>query len=67
MVAMLATIANSRQTIVDINRVAGGNKLISCLLYYFILNPVVVAFANPFRRGCWKLLKSEVDYQKFHS
>jgi hypothetical protein len=50
---MLAAIADGRQAIVDMDREAGGNKLISCLIYYFILNPSKVAFANPFCRGSW--------------
>jgi hypothetical protein len=51
--AILATVANGRQTIVDINRKAGRNKLISCSIYYFILNPTLVALADPFGSGSW--------------
>jgi hypothetical protein len=35
--AILATIANSGQAIVNINREAGRNKLISCSIYYLLL------------------------------
>jgi hypothetical protein len=48
--AILATIANGGRAIVDIDREAGRNKLISCLSYYFILKPSEVASAKPFRR-----------------
>jgi hypothetical protein len=43
MEAILATIANSRQAIVDINREAGRNKLINPLIYHLILNASMVA------------------------
>jgi hypothetical protein len=49
--AILATIANSVQAIVDIDREAGRNKLISSLINYFILSPSMVALADPFCRG----------------
>jgi hypothetical protein len=51
--AILATIANSRQAIVDINREASRNKFISSLIYYLILNPSKAALAKPFCRGSW--------------
>jgi hypothetical protein len=51
--AMLATIAYVGQEIYSINREAGRNKLIYSLIYYFIPNPLMVALANPFRRGTW--------------
>ncbi len=49
--AILATIAEGKQAIVDINRDAGRNKLISHLFYHIILNPSMAASANPFCRG----------------
>jgi hypothetical protein len=49
--AILATVADGVRAIVDIDREASRNKLISCLIYYFILNPKGVALANPFCRG----------------
>jgi hypothetical protein len=49
--AILATVAYDRQAIVDIDREASRNKSISCLIYYLILNPSMVASANPFRIG----------------
>ncbi len=49
--ATLATVADDGQAIVDINREAGRNKLISRLIYYLILNPSMVALAKPFHRG----------------
>jgi hypothetical protein len=51
--AMLATIAIGGQEIYGINREAGRNKLIYCLIYHFRLNPLMAASANPFRRGTW--------------
>jgi len=51
--AILATIANGRQAIVDIDREAGRNKFISCLINYFILSPLMMALADPFCRGSW--------------
>ncbi len=50
MYATLATIANGGHAIVDINREARWNKLISCLIYYLILYLLKVASAKPFRR-----------------
>ncbi len=49
--AMLATIANGGQEIYNIDREAGRNKLIYCLIYQFKLNPLMATLANPFRRG----------------
>ncbi len=49
--AILATIANVGRAIVDINREARRNKLISHLLYYLILSPLTATLAKPFRRG----------------
>ncbi len=56
--AVLAIIANGGQTIVVIYREGGRNKLISPLLYSFILNPSMAASSNPFRRGSrgWGML-----------
>jgi hypothetical protein len=51
--AMLDTVANSGQVIVDMDREAGRNKLISCLIYNLILNPLMGVSANPLRRGSW--------------
>ncbi len=45
--AILATIADGRQAIVDIDREAGRNELISGWIYYFILNPSTADPANP--------------------
>jgi hypothetical protein len=49
--AVLATVADGERTIVDINREAGRNKLISHLIYTLILNPSRVALPNPFSIG----------------
>ena len=49
--ATLAAPANGRQAIVDIDREAGRNKFISCLINYFILSPSMMALADPFCRG----------------
>ncbi len=49
--AILAIIANGEQVIVGINREAGRNKLISHLIFTLILNPLMAALSNPFRRG----------------
>ncbi len=49
--SILATIANGRQAIVDIDREAGRNKFTSCLFNYFILSPSMMALADPFCRG----------------
>jgi hypothetical protein len=51
--AMLATIANGRQEIYHIDREAGRNKLIHCLIYHFKINPLMAALANTFCRGTW--------------
>jgi hypothetical protein len=51
--AILATVANGGQAIVDIDREAGRNKLISHLIYYILLNPPMMASAKPFRKGSW--------------
>ncbi len=51
--AMLATIANGGQEIYNIDREAGRNKLIYCLIHHFKLNPLMAALANPFCRGTW--------------
>jgi hypothetical protein len=40
--AILATVANIEQTIIDIIREAGRGTLISCLICYFILNGYVL-------------------------
>jgi hypothetical protein len=49
--AILATVADGGQAIVDIGREAGKNKLISFLIYYLILNPSTAASAKPFCSG----------------
>jgi hypothetical protein len=49
--AILATIADGEQAIVGIDREAGRNKLISCLIFTLILNPLAAALSNPFCRG----------------
>jgi hypothetical protein len=49
--AILAT--NSGRSIVDIDREACKNKLISLLIYYLIQNPLKTASAKPFCRGSW--------------
>ena len=36
---MLATVVNGRQAVININREAGRNKLISYLIYLFITKP----------------------------
>jgi hypothetical protein len=46
--AILATIADRRRAIVDIDREAGRNNLITVLFYYFILNPLTAALDDPF-------------------
>jgi hypothetical protein len=51
--AMLATIVDGEQVIVGIDREASRNKLISCLIFTFMLNPLTAAMSNPFRRGSW--------------
>ena len=56
--AVLAIIANDGQGIVGIDREVGRNKFIICLIHDIILNPSMVASANPFRRGSqgWGML-----------
>jgi hypothetical protein len=56
--AVLAIIANGGQGIVDIDREVGRNKFITRLIHDIILNPSMVASANPFRRGSrgWGML-----------
>jgi hypothetical protein len=49
--AILATVANAEQAIVDIYREAGRNKLIYHLIYTLILNPLMAALPNPFCRS----------------
>ncbi len=49
--AILTTAAHGGRAIVDIDREAGRDKFISCLIYYLIVNPSMVILANPFRRG----------------
>ena len=48
---VLAIIANGGQAFVDINIEASRNKLISHLLYIFILNPSTAASSNPLQRS----------------
>jgi hypothetical protein len=46
--AILATIADDgEQAIVDIDREAGRNKLISCLIHTLIINLLTAALPNP--------------------
>jgi hypothetical protein len=49
--AILATVADREGAIVDINREPSINKLISCLIYTLILNPLAAALPIPFCRG----------------
>jgi hypothetical protein len=49
--AILATLADGERAIVDIDREAGRNKLISRLIYTLVLIPLTAASANPFCRG----------------
>ena len=49
--AVLAIIADGGRAIVVIYREGSRNKLISPLHYNFILNPLMAASSNPFRRG----------------
>ncbi len=49
--AVLAVIADYRRAIIVIYREGSRNKLISPLLYSFILNPSMTASSNPFRIG----------------
>ena len=59
--AVLAIIADSGQGIVDIDREVGRNKLITRLIHDIILNPLMAALANPFRRGSqgWGMLDGQ--------
>jgi hypothetical protein len=56
--ANVATVVKGGQAIFDIDIEAGRNKLISHLLYNFILNPSMAATSNPFQRdpGGWGVL-----------
>ncbi len=56
--AILATVANCGWGIVDTNREASTNKLISHLIYNLILNCSMAALANHFRRDSrgWGIL-----------
>ncbi len=56
--AILAIIADGGQTIIVIYREGSRNKLISPLLYSFILNPSMAALPNPIRIGSrgWGML-----------
>ena len=56
--AVLAIIADGGRAIVAIYREGSRNKLISPLLYNFILNPSMAASSNPFRIGSrgWGML-----------
>ena len=51
--AIMATIVNRGQAIVNIDIEASRNKLFSNLLHNFILNPLMAASSIPFRRGSW--------------
>ena len=46
--AIVATVVDGGQEIVDIDIEAGRNKLIFHLLYSFTLNPSTAASSNPF-------------------
>jgi hypothetical protein len=56
--AVLAIIVDGRRAIVVVYREGSRNKLISPLLYNFILNPSMVALSNPFQIGSqgWGML-----------
>ena len=56
--AVLAIIADGGRAIVVIYREGSRNKLISPLLYNFILNPSMAASSNPFQIGSrgWGML-----------
>jgi hypothetical protein len=56
--AVLAIIADGGRAIVVIYREGSRNKLISPLLYNFILNPSMAASSNPLRIGSrgWGML-----------
>ena len=56
--AVLAIIADGGRAIIVIYREGSRNKLISPLLYNFILNPLMAASSNPFRIGSqgWGML-----------
>jgi hypothetical protein len=56
--AALAIIADGGRAIIVIYREGSRNKLISPLLYSFILNPSMAALSNPFRIGSrgWGML-----------
>jgi hypothetical protein len=49
--AILANLSDGEQAIVGIDREASRNKLISCLIFTLILNPLTAALSNPFHRG----------------
>jgi hypothetical protein len=49
--AVVAIIADGGRAIIVIYREGSRNKLISPLLYNSILNPLMAALSNPFRRG----------------
>jgi hypothetical protein len=49
--AIVAVVVDGGQAIVDIDIEAGRNKLISNVIYNFILIPLMVASSNPFQRG----------------
>ncbi len=57
--AILAIIADEEQAIVGIDREASRNKLISHLIFTLILNPLMAALSNPFRRGSQGCVLSE--------
>ena len=56
--AVLTIIADGGQGIVDIDREVERNKFITCLIHDIILNPLMAASANPFRRSSrgWGML-----------
>jgi hypothetical protein len=56
--AVLATVANGGQAIVDIDREACRNKFISHILYHVTLHPSAAASTNPFHSGSqwWGIL-----------
>ncbi len=59
--AVLTIISDGGQGIVDIDTEVGKNKLITRLIHNIILNPLMAASANPFRRGSrgWGMLAGQ--------
>ncbi len=59
--AVLDIIVEGGNGIVDIDREVGRNKFITCLIHDIILNPSMLALANPFHRGSqgWGMLRQQ--------